>query len=244
MHNYFLLLLFSTFVLYSPHSITMMPSDDLDKLFGIPVGMSKDEQLDYFYGKEMAKKIRKAQSRSTEEFLASQDWQNKKLLGAISCDYVDGLCDALKLGADINAEVDSGQFTPLIYAIRKNSIACAEKLIDLGADCLFNKHKYTALHATWERGHATIVQRLIEKKADPTAQTKLWRDNYLHLAAGNGHDTVVKLLLTNPNAYILKNTRNSVYRTPIDCAYEFGKHHIVTLLGGIDHVSPCFKLTK
>lgn len=231
MHTYFLLFLLSTLIIYSPHSITMDPGE-LDRLLGIPNGMSYNQRQEYLYGKEMAQEMKTLPFMSIEDRVKRMMRPDKILVESIAIDDVDRMCDAVTSGASINAEIQLGFSTPLFYAITKNHIHCAEKLIDLGANCVWHKNGYSILHASCEHGYEHIAKLLLEKRADPTIQTKYWGENCLHKAAGEGHNTVVQLLLTHPSAYSLQKQRDTFWQKPIDSAYSYGKHATVTLLGG------------
>ncbi|KAL2830947.1 ankyrin repeat-containing domain protein [Aspergillus pseudoustus] len=86
---------------------------------------------------------------------------------------------------------------------------------------------YPALHHAAANGYAPTVRELLENEFDPNA-----RDPYtltpLHLAASNGHQEVVELLLSQQ--YINLNAVDCRGYTPLTCAVMSGAAGIVGLL--------------
>jgi ankyrin repeat protein len=93
-----------------------------------------------------------------------------------------------------------------------------------------NKYDWTALHIAAERGHAAIIQPLIDKGAnvnagaDPSTGSGI---TALHLAARNGHEKVLEILLEN-GAEI--DYRAQQGRTALHWAAQNGRVGAITLL--------------
>lgn len=95
-----------------------------------------------------------------------------------------------------------------------------------------NEYNWTALHMATERGHAVIVQLLIDKGANVNAVTKMpgKRDSgatALHWAARNGYEKVLEILLEN-SAEI--NLQTEIGETPLYWASDNGQVGAVALL--------------
>ncbi|KAF2969312.1 hypothetical protein GQX73_g4251 [Xylaria multiplex] len=101
---------------------------------------------------------------------------------------------------------------------------------------LQDEHSWTALHyATW-RGHAEIVQYLLDNKADKSVRDSLGQQA-LHLGARRGNTTIIRLLLgddrnsadtTGPDADL--ETIDKTGRTPLSWAAGNGKQLAMGLL--------------
>ncbi|KAF8245885.1 ankyrin, partial [Wilcoxina mikolae CBS 423.85] len=104
-----------------------------------------------------------------------------------------------------------------------------KKLLCLKADIdvkALDIAEYTPLHYASERGHESVVKKLLDERADIDAQGRDGMSS-LHLAAKLGHFKVVRLLLQRrARVEIHDNAR----RTPLHWAAYCGRHGVVELL--------------
>lgn len=112
--------------------------------------------------------------------------------------------ELLQAGADVNlAEPDVG-VTPLVGAANAGHLDICKYLIRKEADVntlVSDGTGRTALHAASQMGFASVVQLLLEKKADPRVED-LTKTHPLHLAVKFGHAGAAEMLLqhkANPN---------------------------------------------
>jgi ankyrin repeat protein len=152
--------------------------------------------------------------------------------------------------ADTSASNNRGR-TALMFASENNHLEVLQKLLAAGADPravsdggwtgesrlhLIRRTSLTrpqALHNAADKGHARVVEILLETQIDVNAQLSNGMTP-LHWAAFNGHEDVVKLILAKidalgrPEANLaLKDTFD---RTPMLCAAENHFSEIVQLL--------------
>eukprot|EP00747_Dinoflagellata_sp_TGD_P166570 gnl/TRDRNA2_/TRDRNA2_189550_c0_seq1.p1 gnl/TRDRNA2_/TRDRNA2_189550_c0~~gnl/TRDRNA2_/TRDRNA2_189550_c0_seq1.p1 ORF type:complete len:672 (+),score=152.42 gnl/TRDRNA2_/TRDRNA2_189550_c0_seq1:77-2092(+) len=114
------------------------------------------------------------------------------------------LAELLNAKADVNrAETQIG-ITPLIGAANAGHVDICKYLFRKEADVnvrATDGTERTALHSACQMGFASVVQLLLEKRAEPRAKD-LTQTNCLHLAVRNGHCGATDLLLqhkANPN---------------------------------------------
>merc|ERR1712232_829724 len=115
-----------------------------------------------------------------------------------------GAAELLQAKADINmAEPDVG-VTPLIGAANSGHVDICKYLFRKNADVsitVSDDTGRTALHAAARMGFVSVVQLLLENKADPRSED-LTKTHPLHLAVRLGHAGATELLLqhkANPN---------------------------------------------
>lgn len=85
-----------------------------------------------------------------------------------------------------------------LQEVSKNGhLAMTQYLIEkLGASPKANDCGWFPIHLAAEKGHAGVVQYLLEQKVDVNlATTNDWGDTPLHIAASNGYLEVIKKLL-------------------------------------------------
>src|SRR5262249_29287519 len=128
----------------------------------------------------------------------------------------------LKHGADMNAKTSDG-WTHLERAAWEGFDGIVQMLIDHKADVTNDPN---ALSRPCRKGHANIVQMLLDAGSDPGA--KDWKGRTpLIPAAEKGHANIVQMLLdagSDPGA------KDWEGRTPLIAAAENGHSHIVALL--------------
>lgn len=97
--------------------------------------------------------------------------------------------------SDINA-VDSCGLTPLMVASIKDHPLVVDLLLKYGSDTSYkcNSTGYDSLHLSTVLGHLECVMKHIQRKVDLDSQTSNGV-SALHLAAFNGHEQLVKVLL-------------------------------------------------
>ena len=79
---------------------------------------------------------------------------------------------------------------------------------------------WTPLHHAANNGHLSVVEYLVNQKADINAKNK-YEETPLHYAAEKGHLRVVEYLV-NQKADI--NAKNKQGKTPLGVASEIGKY--------------------
>jgi hypothetical protein len=118
-------------------------------------------------------------------------------------------------------------FGPLFGGSYFNLLPTVEKALEIGADIgAHDNEGRTALHWASERGHASIVTRLLRGGANVNSTTFLgWSS--LHFAALRGDEEIIMLLLENGAEINLESSdgRNALY-----CAVEAGRVGAMELL--------------
>lgn len=134
-----------------------------------------------------------------------------------------------KLCLDIFRKTDTpvngvlpNHYTPLTYAIFKGNLQLATDLLTLGADAsTFDDHKKSPLYYTVRYNFLTLVPRLIELGADPSAVINIDGWSPFHLACSIGQTASVKvMLLENGSKFI--NTPSVAGHTPLHLAARGG----------------------
>jgi len=139
------------------------------------------------------------------------------------------VAELLQAKADVNrAEPDIG-VTPLIGAANAGHVDICKYLLRRGADVNIPVSDGTdriALHAASQMGFVSVVQLLLEQRANPRAQD-LTKANPLHLAVRHGHAGATELLLkskANPNQ------SDESGHVPINDAVAKDRFDLVTML--------------
>jgi ankyrin repeat protein len=97
-------------------------------------------------------------------------------------------------GADVNAPLTKGEYTPLMLAALSGSNALATSLIEHGANAnAANSGGVTALMIAAAGNHSDIAELLLKSGADANAHSEDGR-TALSIARANGNDAVVKIL--------------------------------------------------
>jgi hypothetical protein len=162
------------------------------------------------------------------------------LIGAARSGDVQAIHTLLAQGADPNQRWGVNDWTPLMHAIHKNQKASVEALLSGGADAnARGGHGITALMMAAGYGYTPIVQLLLDKGADPYAET---RDGDSALATAVGGvpdidkftvgqcqtDTVAALLKKAPS---LKLKDNFYGRAARLAAHAAGCADVLALIG-------------
>ena len=116
---------------------------------------------------------------------------------AVTNNRMEVVSKLLEHGVEVDAVTFAG--TPLCVAAAKNYTEIASILIKHGADVNYQKGDITPLIAASSLGNAEMVTMLLAAGADVNLQGDAEKLSPLMLAAANGHDNVVKLLLENPD---------------------------------------------
>ena len=141
---------------------------------------------------------------------------NQKLLAAVCKNNINGMKEAISLGADVNLKNNEWD-TALMYTAYWGRTDIARLLIEHGADVnAVDKYGNTALMWACEYGHIEIVQLLLEYGVDVNGQDK-YGNTALINACRWGHTEIAKLLIEH-GAYI--NIRNDNGQTAMDILRE------------------------
>eukprot|EP00808_Paulinella_micropora_P027850 g81278.t1 len=114
---------------------------------------------------------------------------------------------------------DAHAYTSLLWAVQNKHAALVDWLIEANANISLvdRAHGMSALHIAASRGHVSIVERLLELKADLHARaSKPEGSTALHLAAQEGHLEAVACLLRNPQASV--DVLDTMHLTPLGAA--------------------------
>ncbi|XP_071487930.1 LOW QUALITY PROTEIN: transient receptor potential cation channel subfamily A member 1-like [Diadema antillarum] len=131
--------------------------------------------------------------------------------------------------ADLLNERDLHGCTPMHYATQRGNIKCVENLIDLGATVnLKDKQKQSPLHFAAKYGRLNSCKRLLDSKIGPNIINDTDGEGMtaLHIAARNGHQKVVQLLLLR-GALLHKDYKG---RTPFHLAAMAGYRETMDIL--------------
>ena len=142
----------------------------------------------------------------------------------------------LKNKIDINKRDALGK-TPLLFALLYDRTQCAKMLLDQSAD--FSLSEINIIY----ENERTVLQKIIESNDAELVQTVLRRgvdERYiLHLAAGVGDTTLLKILLKNK---IDINKRDALGRTPLLFALLYDRTQCAKML--LDHGADYFSLAN
>jgi ankyrin repeat protein len=87
----------------------------------------------------------------------------------------------------------------------------------------------TVLHVAAEKGHATVVELLLQKGAELDSKDKEYGQTALHVTAENGHEAVLKLLIEKDS--VDPDSKYTFYSwTPLWWAAANGYEAVVKLL--------------
>lgn len=143
---------------------------------------------------------------------------------AIRRDDPKAVLSLLQRGFDPNSVSPDGQ-PGLVQALREDSVKVARVLVEAPATQVEarNRSDESALMLAALKGHADLVQRLIERGADVNKPG--WTP--LHYAATKGHLPIMRMLL-EAHAYIDAESPNGT--TPLMMAAHYGTLDAVRLL--------------
>lgn len=133
---------------------------------------------------------------------------------------------------DTRDEVNVDGETALYQAADNGQERCVSALLEAGCDPNILTCHCSALHPVSEIGDASLVQLLLEYKADPDLRNQ-HQETPLHLAVKNSHIPVIHSLLA---AGCDINTTDDRSQTPMHLAAELAKIDIVEMLlkAGLD----------
>lgn len=130
--------------------------------------------------------------------IAEKNMQNSNPLRiAVANNRMEVVNKLLDHGLEVDAVTFAG--TPLCVAAAKNYTEIATTLIKHGADVNYQKGDITPLIVASSLGNTEMVTMLLASGADVNLQGDAEKLSPLMLAAANGHEDVVKLLLENPD---------------------------------------------
>ena len=119
---------------------------------------------------------------------------NQKLFDAVCKNNINGMKEAISLGADVNLKNNEWD-TALMYTAYWGRTDIARLLIEHGADVnAVDKYGNTALMWACEYGHIEIVQLLLEYGVDVNGQDK-YGNTALIKACEYGHTDIANLLI-------------------------------------------------
>ncbi|KAL1984357.1 hypothetical protein VTN96DRAFT_9218 [Rasamsonia emersonii] len=117
---------------------------------------------------------------------------------------------------------------------------CVQAGIALKNDLFYDyleQTKMTGIHLAAYFGLDNIIRELIKKGYSPDLEDILGQTP-LSLAAKNGHEAVVKLLLATDSVKSDPDSKDNNGRTPLSYAAEYGHKAVVNLLLATDGVNP------
>ena len=130
-------------------------------------------------------------------------------------------------GADINIQCNS-LTTPLYFAALNDNLEYLEYLLEAGADLDTPDFlDRTSLAIAVRDGHAEIVRTLIDRGADMHWEGHFPGMGLLHLAAAQGHNEVIEILIY---AGMHVNQKDGEGCTPLDYANRYGHESTADLL--------------
>jgi|JI8StandDraft_1071087.scaffolds.fasta_scaffold00316_21 ankyrin repeat protein len=157
---------------------------------------------------------------------------------AVSMGQLEIVRCLLEAGADINAQEDKDDRTPLLMAVCMGGLEMTKLLLSFHADInLQQLDGDTPLLRAASEGYADIVSLLLEAGANVHLTDNLgW--TALIWASTNGHKDVVNLLIKNKNTLHEKETNED--RTALLIAASLGNTEItkLLLLGKYDTTTP------
>ncbi|KAG2003902.1 hypothetical protein GB937_009265 [Aspergillus fischeri] len=104
------------------------------------------------------------------------------------------------------SDVQNGNGQALIWAARRNKPATAKKSLQAGVKILKKWHRQPLIFAL-KRGHEAIMRLLLDEGVDPDEilfEGSRMETTALYMAAGNGYDAIVKLLIERGASVNLK----------------------------------------
>ncbi len=122
---------------------------------------------------------------------------------------------------------------------RNHALAAGSALVNDHEFWKYNLAKLPTFRDIWllwaaEEGQEVAVQRLLENGAELETQDRNGRTTLLH-ATKNGHEAVVKLLVSQDNVAV--NSQDQHGKTPLSLAAEYGYEAVVKLLLSRDDVA-------
>ncbi|KAF4857780.1 Ankyrin repeat, PH and SEC7 domain containing protein secG [Colletotrichum siamense] len=161
---------------------------------------------------------------------AKVNLQGRDGMAPLHCASIEGNVGIVSMlteaGANIDLPDSSGK-TPLLWAVRKGALSCAQNLWEFSNKRLRDNEGRTALHLAALSGMADVVEWLITQGgADKEARDRT-KNRPLHLAAINGHEKIVGFLI---NKGAEKDVKDSSGSTPLHCAARNGHTHVLALL--------------
>jgi ankyrin repeat protein len=160
---------------------------------------------------------------------AADTYGSTPLHSASSSGQVDVVELLLNKGANVAAAAISGE-TPLHQASLRGHVDIVELLLNKGANvAAADTYGSTPLHSASSSGQVDVVRLLFEKGANVDLKADRYlRQTPLSIAAENGKEAVVKLLLATDS--VEPDSKDRIGRTPMLYAAKNGNTAIVKLL--------------
>ncbi len=141
---------------------------------------------------------------------------------------------AEKLCLDLFTKTDTptnvilpNKFTALTYSIYKANVQLAYTLLGIGADATtFDEHNKSPLYYAVRYNFVELVDKLLEKGADPSAKINVDGWSCFHLACHMGHTAAVRSMLKEGGSKFA-NTPSVAGHTPLHLAARSGFEAIV-----------------
>ena len=160
----------------------------------------------------------------------------KKGETALTCSIRSGHTECVKelisAGANVNNRNSVGTVSPLISAVKEESLQCVQELLGAGADVNASDGVDTALMVACESGNRSMVRFLLENGADVNAETSDGR-TALYLAVTQGHAEFRRVEPKKDDHEV--NTRFSAHSSMVILLLKAGAHLKETSL----RLNPC-----
>jgi len=172
-------------------------------------------------------KVKQLLKENPQLLNAKGPWGWTPMVRAVYFNHSNIVSFLLSKGADPNLSTPDGE-TALHWAIKCGHPKLAELLIKNNANAVVqDKWGISPLQLVIENGYAEILEMLIAKGTKLDSKEKHYGRSFLHLAAVNGHLSIVKILL---DQQIEVNCVDNYGKTPYYYAVKYGNQKVARLL--------------